>query len=308
MDCRNRLNAILACAVVTAGLSMPVYAQYLGLNLRGDTGMKSGSQPGPGIYVALPLFYRAHYGSIRGPQGNVVPPGDLNTEINLLAPAIAVTTKWKLAGANYGFQAVPLVLNQRLDVADATVQRSNSYGFGDLYVQPVNLGWTTRRADYLAAYGFYAPTGSGHRSLEMWGHELVAGSTVYFDDAKRWHVSGTMFYEFHQKKTTEDLRVGDFLTIEGGAGRSFLKGAGNAGVAYVLQWKTTDDSGEAIRPAQRRLGKNKAYGVGPEIALPFFAKGRFVGLLGVRYTIEMGNVTNFQGTNLVASITLAALR
>jgi hypothetical protein len=295
------------CAALTAALGHPLHGQYLGLNLRGDVGMKSGSQPGPGFYITTPLFYQAKYDSLRGPQGNEV-PGEYKTEINLLAPAIAVTTKWKLLGAHYGFQAVPLVLNQRLDVADTTVQKHNSYGFGDLYVQPINLGWTTKHADFLGAYGFYAPTGAGKRSLEMWGHEFVVGTTVYFDEAKRWHAAGTMFYETHQTKKSADIRVGDFLTIEGGAGRSFLKGAGNAGVAYVLQWKTTDDSGEDILPVQRRLRKNKAYGVGPEITLPFFAKGRFVGLFGFRYTFETGNSTNFQGNNLVASITLAQLR
>jgi hypothetical protein len=307
MKSLTRHYSILTGATMLATLALPVPGQYLGLNLRGDAGMKSGSQPEPGFYITTPLFYQADYDSLRGPQGNEV-PGQFKTEINLLASAVAVTTKWKFLGARYGFQVVPIVLNQRLDVADATVQKSNSYGFGDLYVQPISLGWTTKHADFLGAYGFYAPTGAGHRSLEMWGHELVAGTTVYFDEGQRWHAAGTMFYEIHQTKASKDIRVGDFLTVEGGVGRSFLKGAGSAGVAYILQWKTTDDSGEDILPAQSRLGRNKAYGVGPEITVPFFAKGRFVGLFGFRYTFETGNSTNFKGNNLVASITLAHLR
>ena len=266
--------------------------------------MKSGSQAPPGVYFALPLFYQADYSSLRGPAGNRVPL-NLNTTINLFAPVIAVTTKWKVAGAHYGFQIVPLIMNQRFDLAATSTQTSSGYNFGDTYVQPVTLGWSKKRADFVAGYGIFIPTGVGDRSLEMFGHELSAGSTIYFDEAKKWHGAATMFYEMHQRKRTNDVRVGDFLTIEGGIGRAFLKGAANAGLAYVMQWKTTDDTGSTIPPALR--GKNKAYAVGPEINLPFVAKGKLVGLFGFRYTFEMGNSANFQGNNLVASITLAKL-
>jgi hypothetical protein len=57
----------------------------------------------------------------------------------------------------------------------------------------------------------------------------------------------------------------------------------------------------------RGAPKNKAYGVGPEISVPIFAKGSVVGLIGFRYTFEVGNSVNFQGNNLVASFTLAKL-
>jgi hypothetical protein len=113
-----------------------------------------------------------------------------------------------------------------------------------------------------------------------------------------------MYYDINQRKGGEDLTVGNYLTVEGGAGRSFLKGAASAGLAYVLQWKVTDDKGSSITP--RLSGaKNKAYGLGPEINLPIFAKGTLVALLGFRYTFEVGNSTNFQGHNLVMSVTLA---
>jgi len=298
-------HCMVVIALLIAAAAMPAQAQYLGLNLRGDVGMKSGSQPGPGYYLVVPLFYRADYSSLRGQNGNEL-PGNLNTTINLIAPVFSATTKFKILGATYGFQIVPPFMNQRLSLAAGPVQRNNNYGFGDMYVQPVNLGWRRKRADFLAAYGFYAPTGSGSRTLDMWAHELVAGTTVYLDQAKSWHVAGTMFYDIHQRKRSEDITVGNYLTIEGGAGRSFLKGAGSAGLAYLMQWKTTYDSGSDVNPLLPRA-KNKAYGLGPEINLPFFARGSLVGLLGFRYTFEIGNSTNFQGNNLVFTLTLAKL-
>jgi len=213
----SRLPGILlsltgAGLLLTVGL--PIQAQYLGLNLRGDVGLKSGSQPGPGYYFVMPLFYQQDYTSVRGPNGNEF-PGGFNARQSFFIPAFAVTTKFKVAGANYGFSVVAPIVNQRLDVAIAGVgaQKGAGYNFGDMYVQPVNLGWTTKRADFLAGYGFYAPVGVGSRSLNMWGHELTAGTTVYFDDAKKWHAAGRIFYEIHHQRSTDQIRPGDFLTL-----------------------------------------------------------------------------------------------
>ena len=138
---------------------------------------------------------------------------------------------------------IPMLLNQRLELAALGAESETGYGFGDMYVQPINLGWRTKRADFLGAYGVFIPTGKGGRSLDMWGHEIVAGTTVYLDQAKKWHVAATGSYGIYQNKRGVDLRVGDYFTLEGGARMSFVKGAANAGVAYVAQWKVTDDTG-----------------------------------------------------------------
>jgi hypothetical protein len=239
----------------------------------------------------------------RDANGNNILRG-VNVDVNLLVPALAVTTQAKILGATYGFQIVPPFLDQRLALARADVQTSTSYGFGDMYVQPVNLGWRTKRADYLAAYGFYAPAGAGDRSLNMWAHEIVAGATVYFDYQKKWNVALTGFYDIHQSKSNQDIRVGNILTIEGGAARSFLKGAAHGGVAYVAQWKMTRDSDI---PSRLPRTNGRVFGLGPDVAVPVFAKGTLLGLIGFRYSWEFGAKTNFEGHNLVISFTLAKL-
>jgi hypothetical protein len=283
-----------------------LYAQYLGLNLRGDMGVKSGSQPGPGIYLIAPLYYRSDYTGLSNQNGDEILSG-LNVDLKLFAvPVVAMTTTAKIAGATYGFQIVPIIMNQRLNLAAPGFSTGTGYGFGDMYVQPINLGWRTERADFLAGYGFYAPTGKGARSLDMWAHELIAGTTVYLDSAKNWHAAATGFYDFHQKKSDQDLRVGQILTVEGGVARSFIKGAAHAGLAYVAQWKMTNDSGSDF-PALLPKSKNRAYGLGPEVAMPVFAKGTLVGLVNVRYIWEFGAKTNFEGNTFLVSFTLAKL-
>jgi hypothetical protein len=67
------------------------------------------------------------------------------------------------------------------------VSEENHWAFSDLYVAPLNLGWTTSRADFIAGYAFSAPTGkyevggSDNQGLGMWSHELQGGTTVYLD-------------------------------------------------------------------------------------------------------------------------------
>ena len=269
--------------ISTAAIVSPVaQGQYLGLNLRGDMGLKSGSQALPGFYLVAPLYFRSDYNGLRGPNGNEVAT-NLNVDVSLFTvPLIAGTTKAKFLGATYGFQIIPMVLNQRLELAALGAESETGYGFGDMYVQPINLGWRTKRADFLGAYGVFIPTGKGGRSLDMWGHEIVAGTTVYLDQAKKWHVAATGSYDIYQNKRGVDLRVGDYFTLEGGAGMSFMKGAANAGVAYVAQWKVTDDTGSDFPPRLPK-SKNRAYGIGPEISMPVFAKGTLLGIVGFRY-------------------------
>ena len=121
-----------------------------------------------------------------------------------------------------------------------------THNFLLLYSLPT-LGWQIPRADFSAGLGIFAPTGKyepgGDENLGtgMWGFEVFAGTTVYFDKAKNWHFALTAFYETHTEKKDTNIRVGDVMTIEGGLGRSFLQGAANAGVAYYAQWKLTND-------------------------------------------------------------------
>jgi hypothetical protein len=295
-------------ALLLTMASMPVKAQYLGDNWRGDVGLRSGSQAGPGYYLLFPLFYDQQYSSLRLSNGNKV-PGDQSFSNKFIVPAVSVVTDFKILGGTWGFQVVPVIAKQQVDVAAAQHSVGNSYGFADMYFQPFNLGWHTKRADYLVAYGFYAPTGSGARTLDMWAHEIQGGVTLYLDEGRKWNVSTLLSYDISQTKRSTDVKVGDYLTLEGGFGRSFLKGGvANAGMSYVAQYKVTNDSGSGIPPVLVGAGRNTGYGLGPEVSMPFFAKGSLVGLITFRYTFEFRNATNFQGNDLLVQLTLAKIK
>jgi hypothetical protein len=291
---------VFACA------TLPVKAQYLGDQLLGLTGLKAGTQPEPGIYVTVPLYYRWNDVSIYNAQGNQIAK-DATGAINLfMLPAAQVVTPFKILGATYSAGYTEWIVNGVVNVAARNFSRSSSYGFGDIYVQPAILGWHTAFADVTTGYAFFAPTGGSH-GQNMWINEADFGLTLYPDPGKKWNVSTMTYFDFNQTKNNKDIKVGDILTMSGGAGRSFLKGAANLGAAYSAQWKLTHDSGSDI-PALLPITNGRVFGVGPELDMPVFAKGHNVGLVSFRYLWMLGPKTYLGGQLLNVSFTFARLR
>lgn len=98
----------------------------------------------------------------------------------------------------------------------------------------------------------------------------------------------------------------DLVTLEGGVGRSFIQGAASVGLAYFAQWKVTDDRLEGL-PSLLLPGKNKVFGLGPELTMPLFASGPWAGLVTVRYKWELGAESAFEGQWFHLSVTLARI-
>ena len=217
-----------------------------------------------------------------------------------------VVTKKKFLGANYGFMVALPFANAELETPHFV--SNPSAGISDLYVQPINLGWHLKQADVTAGYGFFAPTGrytagaDNNTGLGMWGHELTLGTTVYFDKKKNWHAATLGALEFHTGKMDSVQHVGDLLTLEGGAGRSFLHGAAKAGLVYYAQWKITDDT-LGLLPSLLVRGRNSTAAMGPELTFPLATKSTLYGLATFRYEWEVYSHTTTQGNALILTFT-----
>jgi hypothetical protein len=191
----------------------PAEAQFLGHNTPGDFGLQSGSQAPPGLYLIAPLYVRYDSDTLRNGLGNALPA---ETEINVNAYVFGVTwvSNAKVLGANYSFQFYLPFTNNALEAPILGIDQSTDTGLTDLYVQPINLGWHTKNADFIAGLGIFAPTGryeSGaddNLGLGMWSFELFGGATFFFDEAKSWHVATTAFYETHTGKEGSVLQAG----------------------------------------------------------------------------------------------------
>jgi hypothetical protein len=276
--------------------------------------MMSGSQPPPGFYLSG-LYLRYDADTLRDRDGNSIaidPEERGSTTANAFAVGLWYVTNLKLLGANYSVMAFPGIADNKFEVPILGFESSATTGFTDLYVQPINLGWHTTRADYTAGFGLYMPTGrydvnaDDNIGLGMWSFEFFGGTTVYFDEAKSWTFATTAFYETHTEKKDTDIKVGDILTLEGGGGKSFLDGALSVGAAYYAQFKVTHDQpGAEIEEVLqgRELGKHRSFGVGPEVTIPIATSRTYIGAVNARYFWEFGSRTTLEGSTFVLSAT-----
>jgi hypothetical protein len=308
-----RCNLIALVALALAVPGGPAEAQLNGHNTLGDFGLMSGSQPAPGLYASA-FYYNYHADRLINKDGDRVTlspgePGDIT--INAFAGFLWWVSNTKIFGANYGVMAVVPFSNATLEAPIFGLEQGSGTGFGDLYVQPVNLGWQTPQADFTAGIGVFMPTGKyeadadDNSGLGMWSFELYAGGTVYFDKARTWHFATTAFFETHTEKKDTDIRVGDMLSLEGGLGKSFKDGLLSVGAAYYAQWKiSSDDLGVSIAPPMgRSIGKHNVFGVGPEVTLPILAKKKLIATINARYLWETGARSKTQGNTLAVTAT-----
>jgi hypothetical protein len=304
---------LTSCSALLLALLLPLagHAQLNGHNTKGDFGLQSGTQAPPGFYV-VPLIYDYRADTLRDRNGDSRPILSQGGDIDVQAAIVGLlwTTEMKIFGGNYGVEIWPGVTNNALAAPIFGVNQSTSTGLADLYIRPISLGWSVPRADFIAGLGVYAPTGnwelggSSNRGLGMWSYEIFGGSTVYFDEARTWHLSILAAYETHGKKEDTNIRVGDLLTLEGGLGKSFMDGALAAGVSYYAQWKISEDDlglGFSL-PGGPLSNKHRVFGFGPEVILPIASKKKLFGFLTLRYLWETGARSTLEGNTFVAML------
>jgi len=229
----------------------------------------------------------------------------------------------RLVSANFGMMAVLPFANASLEAPGLGLSADASFGLGDLYVVPAQLGWHLKRADLIAGFGLFAPTGrhtagaSDNLGKGMWSYEISGGGTAYLDAQRSWSVATTAFWEIHSKKDgaiqltnvrLNDAKVGQLLTLEGGAGKSFLQGAASVGAAYYAQWKVTSDQ-FVIETLLGNLPnsvreKHRVFGLGPDVTIPIATSSKLISLVNVRYLWEFGAQTKTQGGTFILTYTI----
>jgi hypothetical protein len=271
----------------------------------GTLGLLAGSQPSSGLYAVDRLL---SYGSndLIDRDGHRIPVG---IDLDAVANAIGIQVTFKLPqlstylNASVGVPAAHVHL--QTDRPEASVDR---FGFGDLYVQPIKLGWKMTQVDIVSGYAFYTPTGhftprgSGGIGLGQWTHELSLGSAVYFDRAKTWHISGLASYDLNQRKRGIDITRGETVEIQGGAGKTFR--SIDVGLAAYALWQVRDDRGADL-PEPLRGARDRAFGLGPEIDItvaPIRSR------ITLRYCRDVVVNARPLGQVLVVGLTVVALR
>ena len=250
----SRLWLALACVIAIGEANGQVRGVYpAGMNVT-----NGGVAPAPGFSYSN-LFIVNSRDRRAGPDGDTLATGEQSILLDLN------TVAWGSHGnaigeARLGATAT-VILSRNSLTSDVEGSLGSGSGLGDLFVQPLILGWTKGQIDIRAAYGIVAPTGRFEAGADdnvgsgYWTHALSAGATRYLGERRSSSLSAFAMYELHEKQETTDIRPGDTLTLDASwmrvdarrADRQFQYGA----VAYA-QWQTTDKRGPGVSPDESR--------------------------------------------------------
>jgi hypothetical protein len=242
----------------------PADAQQLGYKLLGSLGIDAGAQPPPGLAL---VDQSIHFGSsqVVDREGNVVPIDGLHIAALGSALGLSYTTKTRAAPfLTFAFGVPVASIHVSSDNPAASL---NGFGFADLVVQPIKIGWRQRRFDVVTGYAAYVPTGHfeprGGANLGQghWTHQISAGGAVR-DSAQTFRASALASYEMNARNRGIDIRRGDMLQLQGGAGAA-VRRIFTIGLAGYALSQVTPDRGADIPPALRGE-RSRAFGLGPE--------------------------------------------
>ncbi|MBZ4035913.1 transporter [Flavobacterium sp. 17A] len=308
----NNSKEVLQSILVTTLLLISFYsnAQLKGGHILGGMGLQSGTQaPENTLSVYIPGYiYTAS--SMRNADGDKI--GNPDFSMFITGAGASYVSDFKILGANYG--ATILLAFATNTIQGNFVDTKSDFAFTDMFIQPLQLGWHNKRADFIFSYSLYLPTGkyelgaSNNSGLGMFMNEFSAGTTLFFNDKKTFHFSALAAYEINGKKKDTDIKTGDILSIEGGLGKTFYcmnaektapKGILNAGLIYYLQYKISEDKiplgSLVIEP-----DKDRVAGLGAEVN--YFHIGSRTNA-GLRWIAEVNAINRFQGNTFF--ITLA---
>jgi hypothetical protein len=244
---------------------------------------------------------------------------DVDLDIYVLAPTLIWVSEWKILGAKYGTFISPAFANASVGAALATVTGrgidadTSQFAMGDLFVQPLWLGWTRTHWDIALGYGFYAPVGrydtdtvtlpggatvtaesSDNIGLGFWTHQLQGTATWYPWAHKATAIVAALTYEIHGNKEDFDLTPGQNLTLNWGISqflplRQDQKLLLEAGLTGYSSWQITDDSGSDARNPSVH---DDVHAVGGQLGLTYVP---WVASLNMHYFGEFAATDRFQG-------------
>jgi hypothetical protein len=279
-------------------------AQNRGVYPLGLSAINSGVSAEPGLtYSNAFLFYSRS--EQKGAHGEVVATGqqsvllDMNTFLWASADPIAT-----LGGARFSSAVtIPIANNSLSSSAQGAI--SGGGGLGDLYFQPIILGWRTARVDIRGIVGFLAPTGQFNAGATdnvgngYWTPVLAAGETFYLSEDRATTLSAFEMYEFHGTQSGTQVHPGQTFDVDYSLMRAFMFTDSRLQVGLVGYgaWQTTAKKGPVITTTeQAQRYRVNALGAGLNFALPT----RKV-TLSLKYFDEFSNQWTYQGYSLQIS-------
>lgn len=348
---RRRIQRVLGAVcmgvvlvTITAGSAHAQHGDWL----LGSFGFQGAAQPPEGSYYMNQFSYYhasgsgfASSGPIKcGPRGalclgaNLSGTGSMDLFID--ANILTWTSPFKILGANYGLNLiVPFAIVDASGSASlqpvlslpgrttelpsaANAGGSTKGSIGDIYVEPLNLGWHFKQFDAMVSSGFFAPSGPYNADAKLnvgfghWTGVFGLGGVAYADVEKTWSLSIYSHYLLYASQIGRNYTLGNVVPFEWGAAKTInlngdiIKQVTIGAIGYA-QWQVTNNSigaSPTTKPGtsivdQLNTTKAQIYAAGPGINL--LTK---YGFYSLRWYEEFGARATPSGNQLMVSVAL----
>ena len=198
---------------------------------------------------------------------------------------------WEFLGAKYGAYVAPTFANASIQNAVYTSRgfgatgSESTFGAGDMFVQPLWLGWTLPHWDFSAGYGFYAPVGkystvtagsltvpaSDNIGLGFWTQQFQGAAAYYPWTNRATALTVVMTYEYNTPQQGTDVMYGQNLWLTWGISQylpltkddKLLLEIGPAG---YYEWQISDTTGSLVTSPGSRTHVG---GIGGQLGLTY---------------------------------------
>jgi hypothetical protein len=212
-------------------------------------------------------------------------------------------SKTKILGGNYALVAGLPFSNSALSLAGLGPIAGGG-GFADSFYQPATLGWHLKRADLMAAYAIFAPTGkftagaTNNTGAGHWTNAPTAGETLYLTKNKATAFSAYQMYEFHTTQQGTNIHPGQTFDLDWSLTQILPLQKDEhlllqLGVVGYGQWQTSRNSGPNVDPLHPDQYRVNAIGGAANFILP--ARKTSVGFKLLK---EFSNSNTVQGYSL----------
>lgn len=294
------------------GWYFAVYTAYYNTDvLRDEDGHKVrsvqlGAGPGPGVTLAL----------------------DVDVDVFTIAPTVIGVAPWELpGGGRYAAYVTPTFANNSVaaslsaETGRGVSAEEGQFGVGDLYVQPLWLGWSGSHWDFSLGYGFYAPVGkydtdkttfpllgvtletpsADNIGLGFWTHQFQTAVAWYPWEHRGTAVAIAVTGEVNGEKEGIDIIPGSHVSWNWGISqylpltqdKTVLLEIGPIGYS---QWQVSDDRGRAARNPSVH---DQVHAAGVQLGL---THARWNASVTARYLEEFAAKDRFEGRMVTLSL------
>ena len=207
----------------------------------------TGVLPGPGAYY---LNYLNYYTASRfnDRNGNSA-LSNFSVDVIAEVPRFVYVTNYKILGADWGFQAILPMMDEKVRVPAFAGSNDSRVGLGDIEVDPLVLGWHWQNLHVVAGPEVFLPTGNydkgeaANPGRNYWTVEPILAVTFLSDNG--FEISSKFMYDFNTENEATHYTSGQEFHFDYTLGYHFKQWIFGLGGYYYQQM--TDDEKEGYR-------------------------------------------------------------